>query len=86
MPRADDNCYIKRYHFIEGLATYWRGVEIHPTSKVSGYPEIERLVELMGRYKSDVVVHEHDHRYHFGTHGKVSVDRAVVTEYLVVGT
>jgi adenine-specific DNA-methyltransferase len=24
-PRRDDNCYIKRYHFLEGLAVYWRG-------------------------------------------------------------
>ena len=23
VPRADDNCYIKRYHFLEGLASYW---------------------------------------------------------------
>ncbi|MDQ2981233.1 MAG: DNA adenine methylase [Actinomycetota bacterium] len=34
VPRADDNCYIKRYHFLEGLASYWRGVEFHPASKV----------------------------------------------------
>lgn len=34
VPRADDNCYIKRYHFVEGLASYWRGVEFHPKSKV----------------------------------------------------
>ena len=34
VPRADDNCYIKRYHFLEGLASYWEGVEFHPTSKV----------------------------------------------------
>ncbi len=27
-PPRDDNCYIKRYHFLEGLATYWRGQEI----------------------------------------------------------
>jgi adenine-specific DNA-methyltransferase len=25
VPRSDDNCYIKRYHFLEGLAVYWRG-------------------------------------------------------------
>jgi len=25
VPRADDNCYIKRYHFLEGLASYWLG-------------------------------------------------------------
>jgi adenine-specific DNA-methyltransferase len=27
-PPRDDNCYIKRYHFLEGLSLYWRGVEI----------------------------------------------------------
>ncbi len=27
-PPRDDNCYIKRYHFLEGLSVYWRGVEI----------------------------------------------------------
>jgi DNA adenine methylase/adenine-specific DNA-methyltransferase len=36
VPRADDNCYVKRYHFLEGLASYWRGpgTEIDATSKV----------------------------------------------------
>jgi DNA adenine methylase/adenine-specific DNA-methyltransferase len=27
-PSKDDTCYVKRYHFLEGLATYWRGQEI----------------------------------------------------------
>lgn len=27
-PPADDNCYIKRYHFLEGLSVYWRGQQI----------------------------------------------------------
>jgi DNA adenine methylase/adenine-specific DNA-methyltransferase len=34
VPRSDDNCYIKRYHFLEGLATYWEGLEILETSRV----------------------------------------------------
>jgi adenine-specific DNA-methyltransferase len=36
VPRADDNCYIKRYHFLEGLATYWKAAdaEILETTKV----------------------------------------------------
>ncbi|MEX2606288.1 MAG: DNA adenine methylase [Kiritimatiellia bacterium] len=34
VPRADDNCYMKRYHFLEGLSCYWQGVEIMETSKV----------------------------------------------------
>lgn len=34
VPRSDDNCYIKRYHFVEGLACYWHGQEILFSSKV----------------------------------------------------
>lgn len=34
VPRSDDNCYMKRYHFLEGLSAYWRGMEILPESKV----------------------------------------------------
>jgi adenine-specific DNA-methyltransferase len=34
VPRADDNCYVKRYHFLEGLATYWEGAEFVPGSRV----------------------------------------------------
>jgi DNA adenine methylase/adenine-specific DNA-methyltransferase len=34
VPRSDDNCYVKRYHFLEGLATYWEGQEIVAGSRV----------------------------------------------------
>ncbi len=34
VPRSDDNCYMKRYHFLEGLSCYWRGLEIVPDTKV----------------------------------------------------
>ncbi|HEX5582406.1 DNA adenine methylase [Gaiella sp.] len=123
VPRADDNCYIKRYHFLEGLSSYWRDAEFHPTSKVkklrkrytpfsyrreaeaafdrlfqlfkrstivlsyssNGYPDLDRLVSLVGRYKADVTVNSEEHRYHFGTHGAVAAERALVTEYLIVG-
>jgi adenine-specific DNA-methyltransferase len=34
VPRADDNCYVKRYHFLEGLSCYWRGLEIMQNTKV----------------------------------------------------
>ena len=34
VPQADDNCYIKRYHFLEGLACYWEGKELMMSSKV----------------------------------------------------
>lgn len=41
VPRADDNCYIKRYHFLEGLASYWRepGTEIVESSRVKKIPK-----------------------------------------------
>jgi DNA adenine methylase/adenine-specific DNA-methyltransferase len=34
VPRADDNCYIKRYHFLEGLSLYWKDAEILAGSRV----------------------------------------------------
>lgn len=34
VPRADDNCYTKRYHFLEGLSCYWHGLPIDMTTKV----------------------------------------------------
>lgn len=39
VPRADDNCYIKRYHFLEGLATYWEGLALMESSKVKKLPK-----------------------------------------------
>ena len=32
-PPTDDNDYIKRYHFLEGLSVYWRGVTIMEETK-----------------------------------------------------
>ncbi|MFF0366948.1 DNA adenine methylase [Micromonospora sp. NPDC005087] len=32
-PPRDDNCYIKRYHFLEGLSVYWRGQTILENTK-----------------------------------------------------
>lgn len=34
VPRSDDNCYIKRYHFLEGLSCYWQGLPIDLNTKV----------------------------------------------------
>jgi DNA adenine methylase/adenine-specific DNA-methyltransferase len=34
VPRADDNCYVKRYHFLEGLSCYWEGLRILEDTKV----------------------------------------------------
>lgn len=34
VPRSDDNCYIKRYHFLEGLSHYWQGVTLLENTRV----------------------------------------------------
>jgi len=34
VPRSDDNCYMKRYHFLEGLSCYWTGVRIMEETRV----------------------------------------------------
>lgn len=34
VPRSDDNCYVKRYHFLEGLSCYWNGMPIVEKTKV----------------------------------------------------
>jgi DNA adenine methylase/adenine-specific DNA-methyltransferase len=121
VPRADDNCYIKRYHFLEGLSCYWQGLPIDTSTNVkkiakrytpfsyrrtaveafdqifarfsksaivlsyssNGYPDLDQLEALMRGHKGSVRVFEKPHRYHFGTHD--SVERASVTEYLIVG-
>jgi adenine-specific DNA-methyltransferase len=121
VPRSDDNCYIKRYHFLEGLSCYWQGLPVDRSTKVrkiakrytpfsyrhsaadafdrmfarfakstivlsyssNGYPDLDQLETILRRYKPSVRVFERAHRYHFGTHE--GVNRAAVTEYLIVG-
>lgn len=34
VPRADDNCYMKRYHFLEGLSCYWQGMTLLEETRV----------------------------------------------------
>jgi adenine-specific DNA-methyltransferase len=34
VPRSDDNCYMKRYHFLEGLSCYWTDVRIMEETRV----------------------------------------------------
>jgi adenine-specific DNA-methyltransferase len=34
VPRSDDNCYMKRYHFLEGLSCYWHGLRIMEDTRV----------------------------------------------------
>ncbi len=66
-PRRDDNCYIKRYHFLEGLSVYWRGQEImqETTTKklVKRYTPFSyrktveaALAQLFERFNQSVIV------------------------------
>ena len=121
VPRADDNCYVKRYHFLEGLSCYWQGLDIDYRTKVrkipkrftpfsyrstaidafdrlfkqfhkqiivlsyssNGYPNLNKIVDILQNSKKNVRVFERPHRYHFGTHCMVA--RSSTTEYLIVG-
>ena len=51
VPRSDDNCYMKRYHFLEGLSCYWRGVRIMQDTKVK---KIEKPHTPFGSRKSAI--------------------------------
>lgn len=55
VPRADDNCYIKRYHFLEGLSCYWEGMRILERSKVR---KIEKVRTPFGYRHSAVSAFE----------------------------
>ena len=38
-PPKDDNCYIKRYHFLEGLAGYWQGQTVMQDTTTKKLPK-----------------------------------------------
>ena len=38
-PPTDDNDYIKRYHFLEGLSAYWKGMSIMENTKTKKLPK-----------------------------------------------
>jgi DNA adenine methylase/adenine-specific DNA-methyltransferase len=51
-PPTDDNCYIKRFHFLEGLSRYWEGdtLMVHTRTKklpkpVTGYSSKRTIIE-----------------------------------------
>ena len=69
VPRADDNCYVKRYHFLEGLASYWQGegTEILSATKVKKIPKrftpfsyrrtaIDAFDQMFARFRSSILV------------------------------
>ncbi len=67
VPRSDDNCYIKRYHFLEGLSCYWEGLDILQTSQVKKLKKrftpfsyrrtsIEAFDRLFTRFRASILV------------------------------
>jgi DNA adenine methylase/adenine-specific DNA-methyltransferase len=66
-PPRDDNDYIKRYHFLEGLCSYWAGLQVMEdtvTRKLPkrftpfAYPRTirEALRSLLHRFRRSVIV------------------------------
>jgi adenine-specific DNA methylase len=119
-----DNDYVRRYHFVEGLAKNWEGLVIQDntiTKKFKSYespfsrrdevytaldklikkhicsiiaisyssnsiPTKPEIIELLKKYKDEVVVHEIDHLYSFGNQNhKAGNGYNRVKEYLFVG-
>jgi adenine-specific DNA-methyltransferase len=67
VPRSDDNCYMKRYHFLEGLSCYWKGVRIMEETKVKKIEKpytpfsyrktaIEAFDRLFRLYRNSIIV------------------------------
>lgn len=67
VPRSDDNCYVKRYHFLEGLSKYWKDEEINYNTKVHKIKKkytpfsyrktsIDAFDELFNKFKSSIIV------------------------------
>lgn len=67
VPRSDDNCYMKRYHFLEGLSCYWTGVRIMQNTRVKkiekpftpfGYRKtaISAFDRLFQKYRNSIIV------------------------------
>lgn len=82
VPRADDNCYIKRYHFVEGLSCYWRDLAIMPQTKVKKLEKrftpfsyrrtaIEAFTRLFHRFRASTIV------LSYSSNGYPDLDRLV---------
>lgn len=67
VPKSDDNCYVKRYHFLEGLSKYWEGEEIMYGTKVKKIKKkytpfsyrrtaIEAFDELFKKFRDSTIV------------------------------
>ncbi len=66
-PPRDDNDYMKRYHFLEGLSCYWRGLQIMEHTKTRKVAKrftpyaykhtiTDALADLFGRFAASIIV------------------------------
>lgn len=67
VPKSDDNCYTKRYHFVEGLSKYWKGETIMEKSKVKKIEKkytpfsykrsaVESFDKLFNQFRDSIIV------------------------------
>lgn len=67
VPRSDDNCYMKRYHFLEGLSCYWEGKRIMEETKVKKIEKphtpfsyrrtaVKAFDRLFSQYRDSIIV------------------------------
>ncbi len=67
VPRSDDNCYVKRYHFLEGLSTYWKDGEVMWDTRVRKLKKpytpfsyrssaVDAFDQLFARFESSILV------------------------------
>jgi DNA adenine methylase/adenine-specific DNA-methyltransferase len=69
VPRSDDNCYIKRYHFLEGLASYWTepGTDVVQSTRVKKIPKrftpfsyrrtaVDAFDRMFARFRQSILV------------------------------
>ena len=67
VPRSDDNCYMKRYHFLEGLSCYWKDRPIMEETKVKKIEKpytpfsyrrtaVKAFDRLFSQYRDSIIV------------------------------
>ena len=67
VPRSDDNCYMKRYHFLEGLSCYWKDRPIMAETKVKKIEKpytpfsyrktaVKAFDRLFSQYRESIIV------------------------------
>lgn len=120
-----DNDYVRRYHFVEGIARNWENLEIQEKTKTkkfksfkssfatkdkayaafeklfskfqksiiavsyssNSFPTKEEMTQILGKYKSKVIVYEINITYSFGNQNhKIGNGYNRAKEYLFIGS